>query len=200
VRVVAAGEIWLTLPDGSEFELHESVKIGRDESNDLVFPSPTVSRRHARLDFREGRWWIEDRGSFNGTFVNGVRLQPGVPIPLRHTDSIAVGAENLVFSWPAQVLDPDATQAVGDVGPGAAELSPLQKQVLDCLCRPWLAGASADALPSNSEIARQLGTPDATETVKAALRRIYAKAGLARESPQMKRRALCQVARQRGWI
>lgn len=194
------GEIWLTLPDGSEHELREAVEMGRDETNDLVFRSATVSRKHARVTFREGRWWIEDRGSFNGTFLNGVRLQPGVPTPLRHTDSIGVGSETVVFSWPAQVLDPDATQAVGDSGPGAAELSPLQKQVLDCLCKPWLAGASGDSLPTNQEIARQLGTPDAAETVKAALRRIYAKAGLSREPSHTKRRALCQVARQRGWI
>jgi pSer/pThr/pTyr-binding forkhead associated (FHA) protein len=198
--VEAVGEIWLTLPDGSEHELRDTVEVGRDDTNDLVFASSTVSRKHARLDYREGRWWIEDRGSFNGTFLNGVRLQPGVPTPLRHTDSLAIGAETVIFSWPAQVLDPDATQAVSDAGPGAAELSPLQKQVLDCLCKPWLAGASADSLPTNHEIARQLGTPDAAETVKAALRRIYAKAGLSRESSHSKRRALCQVARQRGWI
>jgi pSer/pThr/pTyr-binding forkhead associated (FHA) protein len=198
--VSGAGEIWLTLSDGSAVELREAVNIGRDNGNELVFPSPTVSRRHARVAFREGRWWIEDRGSFNGTFLNGVRLQPGLPTPLRHADSISIGTENVVFSWPAQVLDPEQTQEVEELGTGAAELSPLQKQVLDCLCAPWLAGAPADALPSNSEIARQLGTPEATETVKAALRRIYAKAGLAQEPSQSKRRAICQVARQRGWI
>jgi hypothetical protein len=176
------------------------VDVGRDESNGLVFASPTVSRRHARIAFRDARWWIEDRGSFNGTYLNGVRLRPGVPAPLRHADSIAFGAETLVFTWPAQVLDADATQAVGELGAGAAELSPLQKQIVGCLCGPWLAGASADALPSNSEIATQLGTPGATETVKAALRRIYAKAGLSHEPAQTKRRALCQLAKQRGWI
>jgi hypothetical protein len=36
--------------------------------------------------------------------------------------------------------------------------------------------------------------------VKAALRRIYAKAGLSDQPAHAKRRALCRVARQRGWV
>ena len=52
----------------------------------------------------------------------------------------------------------------------------------------------------HEEIAARLGTPGATETVKAALRRAYAKAGLTEGSPYAKRRALCKIARQRGWV
>jgi DNA-binding CsgD family transcriptional regulator len=55
-------------------------------------------------------------------------------------------------------------------------------------------------LPSNEEIAARLGTPGATETVKAALRRAYAKAGLTGQPAHVKRRTLCRAARQRGWI
>jgi hypothetical protein len=36
--------------------------------------------------------------------------------------------------------------------------------------------------------------------VKAALRRIYAKAGLSEQAAHAKRRALCRVARQKGWV
>jgi pSer/pThr/pTyr-binding forkhead associated (FHA) protein len=42
----------------------------------------TVSGRHATLVYRDGRWWIEDLGSTNGTWVNDrkvVRSQPLVP-------------------------------------------------------------------------------------------------------------------------
>jgi hypothetical protein len=80
------------------------------------------------------------------------------------------------------------------------QLSAFQRQVVQALCGPWLAGASLETLPSNEEIAAKLGTPDATGTVKAALRRIYAKAGLSDQPPHAKRRALCRVARQNGWI
>ena len=73
-------------------------------------------------------------------------------------------------------------------------------EVFRSLCAPWLAGASLESLPSNELIAAQLGTPGATGTVKAALRRIYAKAGLSGMPANAKRRSLCRVARQRGWI
>ena len=193
-------DISLTFPDGREYALEQTVAIGRDASNDLVFESPTVSRRHALVTFREDRWWIEDCGSFNGTFLNGVRLQPGVSMPLRHTDRIELGSQSLVFSWPAQVLDANATQPVEPTVRGAAELSPFQKQVVQLLCAPWVAGASLEHLPSNEEIAERLGTPGAAGAVKAALSRVYAKAGLTDEPAQTKRRALCRLARQRGWI
>ena len=72
--------------------------------------------------------------------------------------------------------------------------------MVEALCSGWLAGGSLDELPTNEEIAARLGTPGATETVKAALRRAYAKAGLTEGSPYAKRRALCKIARQRGWV
>jgi pSer/pThr/pTyr-binding forkhead associated (FHA) protein len=196
-----AGEIWLTFPDGTEHELKEAVTIGRDAKNDLTFTSATVSREHASVTFRDGRWYVEDRGSFNGTFLNGIRVQPGTPLPLRHADRIGIGEETVLFSWPAQLQDPDTTEPLDEVGPAnSAQLSSFQKQVVQSLCGPWLSGASLESLPSNEQIAAQLGTPGATGTVKAALRRIYAKAGLSDQPAHAKRRALGRVARQRGWV
>jgi hypothetical protein len=196
-----AGEIWLTFPDGAEHDLTESVSIGRDPTNDLVMESAAVSREHAAVTFRDGRWYVEDRGSFNGTYLNGTRVVPGTPLPLRHADRISIGTETLLFSWPAQLDDPDTTEPVeGVAGGNGAQLSAFQRQVVQALCGPWLAGSGLETLPSNEQIAAQLGTPGATGTVKAALRRVYAKAGLADQPAHAKRRALCRVARQNGWI
>ena len=196
-----AGEIWLTFPDGTEHELTGNVTMGRDTGNDLTFASPNISREHAAVTFRDGRWYIEDRGSFNGTFLNGTRVVPGTPLPLRHADRIVIGEETVLFSWPAQLEDPDTTEPLEEVATADhAQLSSFQRQVVQCLCGPWLAGAGLETLPSNEQIAAQLGTPGATGTVKAALRRIYAKAGLSDQPAHAKRRALCRVARQRGWL
>jgi pSer/pThr/pTyr-binding forkhead associated (FHA) protein len=196
-----AGEIWLTFPDGVEHELTENVAIGRDPTNDLVLESAAVSREHAAVIFQDGRWYLEDRGSFNGTYLNGTRVVPGTPLPLRHADRISIGTETLLFSWPAQLDDPDTTEPLEEVAGGnGAQLSAFQRQVVQALCGPWLAGSSLETLPSNEQIAAQLGTPGATGTVKAALRRVYAKAGLADQPAHAKRRALCRVARQNGWI
>jgi FHA domain len=56
--------------------------IGRSKDCDVVLPHVTVSRRHARLSFRDGAWILQDLSSTNGTFLNGdrvarARLEPG---------------------------------------------------------------------------------------------------------------------------
>ncbi len=191
----------LILPDGSERELSPGFAIGRAGDNDLVVDRPTVSRHHALVSEEGGRWFVEDRGSFNGTFLNGTKIQPGAKLPLRHGDRLGLGAEAVVFAAPGMLVDSDVTTALQSGPPALMRpLSPFQRQVVEALCSAWLAGGSLDELPTNEEIAARLGTPGATETVKAALRRAYAKAGLTEGSPYAKRRALCKIARQRGWI
>lgn len=80
--------------------------LGRSESPDWTVdldltaqelgPTPAVSRRHAELSWEEGRLWLRDLGSTNGTFVNGRRLalpgqgQPGEPCELRAGDVVRV--------------------------------------------------------------------------------------------------------------
>ena len=195
------GEISLTFADGTEQELTRTVTIGRDAGNDVTLASPTVSREHAAVILRDGRWFLEDRASYNGTFLNGTRVRAGTLLPLRHGDRIGFGSEMVAFSWPAQVLDPDKTDTLHRIeAADSVQLSPFQRQVVECLCGPWLAGESLDTLPSNEEIAEALGTPGATGTVKAALRRIYAKAGLSDRPAHAKRRMLCRIARERGWL
>jgi pSer/pThr/pTyr-binding forkhead associated (FHA) protein len=196
-----AAETWLTFPDGGEHELTGTVAIGRNGDNDLVMGSAAVSREHAALTLRDGRWYLEDRGSFNGTYLNGTRVVPGTPLPLRHADGITIGSETLIFSWPAQRRDPDTTEPLEEVSaPNDNQLSAFQRQVVQALCAPWLAGASLETLPTNEDIAAALGTPGATGTVKAALRRIYAKAGLSDQPAHAKRRSLCRVARLNRWV
>ncbi len=50
--------------------------IGRDERNDLVLEDEIVSSFHSRI-VRDpnGQYWLEDRGSKNGTFLGGERIQ-----------------------------------------------------------------------------------------------------------------------------
>jgi pSer/pThr/pTyr-binding forkhead associated (FHA) protein len=60
----------------------EDLLIGRGPGCDVALPDETVSRRHARLVFRDGGWIVQDLGSCNGVTVNGVRvgrcqLRPG---------------------------------------------------------------------------------------------------------------------------
>ncbi|MFN8527136.1 MAG: FHA domain-containing protein [Anaerolineae bacterium] len=47
-----------------------SISLGRKDDNDVCLRSDTfASRYHARLHWREGRWWLEDCNSRNGTYI-----------------------------------------------------------------------------------------------------------------------------------
>jgi hypothetical protein len=48
--------------------------LGRSDECDIRFSNDSVSRRHARLVFRDGAWIIQDLGSTNGTQVNGTSV------------------------------------------------------------------------------------------------------------------------------
>lgn len=50
-----------------------------------------VSREHARLEFKDGRLYIVDLGSTNGSFFRGERLKPNEPQLLRRGDEIILG-------------------------------------------------------------------------------------------------------------
>jgi pSer/pThr/pTyr-binding forkhead associated (FHA) protein len=48
--------------------------IGRDSDRQLILPSASVSRRHAKIVFENGQPCIVDEGSSNGVLINGVRI------------------------------------------------------------------------------------------------------------------------------
>ncbi len=64
--------------------------IGRSEANTIVLSDPSVSAEHALLSYRLGQWWVEDRGSTNGTLVNDMRIEQ--PTVLATGDVIRLGA------------------------------------------------------------------------------------------------------------
>jgi|GEM_PF-848007 hypothetical protein len=53
----------------------EHLSIGRLSYNDVMLPSPQISRQHAELRRVEGRWWIADLNSTNGLHLNERRIQ-----------------------------------------------------------------------------------------------------------------------------
>ncbi|MBX6314286.1 MAG: GGDEF domain-containing protein [Isosphaeraceae bacterium] len=71
--------------------------IGRAPENTVYVPEGTVSRRHAALrSDGDGRVWLTDLGSTNGTFVNGRRLVPHQPVLLRDGDRLRFGTTVVV--------------------------------------------------------------------------------------------------------
>ena len=60
----------------------DAVRLGRSPGNDVVIPDPMVSAHHARLTRLGGaRYLLDDLGSTNGTFVDGVRIERREVVP-----------------------------------------------------------------------------------------------------------------------
>ena len=73
--------------------------LGRDGTLvDAVLDHHSVSRRHARLTRLEGRLWVEDMNSANGTRVNGRRLEPFTPQVLAPGDAVVLGDVHLALA------------------------------------------------------------------------------------------------------
>ncbi|WP_027717228.1 FhaA domain-containing protein [Desulfovirgula thermocuniculi] len=80
---------------GKVFELlPRTAVVGRRETCDLVIDDPSVSRRHARLEYRGGNFILRDLGSTNGVYVNGVRVHSKV---LSSGDVIKLGTTLCTF-------------------------------------------------------------------------------------------------------
>jgi predicted component of type VI protein secretion system len=75
---------------GQTFVLDQDLlTLGRDPNNVIVINDPQISRQHARITHQGGRMVLEDIGSTNGTFVNGMRLAN--PHTLANGDVIGLG-------------------------------------------------------------------------------------------------------------
>jgi hypothetical protein len=65
---------------GASIPLDAITSMGRDVNNSITVEDGYVSAEHALLTFRGRAWYLEDRGSTNGTFVNGQRVVGVVPV------------------------------------------------------------------------------------------------------------------------
>jgi predicted component of type VI protein secretion system len=85
--------------------------IGRDPSCDLVLPDGSVSRRHARIQRREGGWAVVDQASANGTFLDSQRVADA---GLRDGHELRVGAVALRVEIETDGPDLAATVAAAE--------------------------------------------------------------------------------------
>lgn len=71
----------------------ESVLIGRSRECGVRLESAEVSREHVNVYFQEGRWWLRDRGSRNGTTVDDQQVRGTGPVRLSSGSQIVLGGE-----------------------------------------------------------------------------------------------------------
>ena len=75
--------------DGREIEIKGEFLIGRGEGVNLRPRSDLISRHHCKLFVEDGKAFVTDLDSRNGTYVNGDRIKGKVQLDLR--DSLRVG-------------------------------------------------------------------------------------------------------------
>lgn len=80
------------------------VTIGRTPDNKIVVPHPQVSSKHAVLMKQGNEFFLEDKGSANGTFVRGQRLAPGQRVPVQHNEKIFIGPMPVLLHLAGQQL------------------------------------------------------------------------------------------------
>jgi pSer/pThr/pTyr-binding forkhead associated (FHA) protein len=156
--------------EGREFVLDRAeIGIGRRPGCDIVVPDQSVSRLHARIRAVPDGYLIEDAGSANGTWVNGVRL--GGAQLLVEADVIGIGVAAFSFRSAVQ-----ATAASGPVtvvsGSGdetstidADEMVPVERPPSEATARPPQPEAPPPPPPGPTE---QREPVAATATLGAA--------------------------------
>ncbi len=126
----------ITVPEGG-------LDIGRAEGNHVVIEDEGVSRFHARLLYDNGSLWMQDAGSRNGVFVNGVRVTGHQA--LKVGDELTVALHTFKIRWADETGVPSpgrSSSGSGDSvdparGDGAARRDPNDPSDADARRRRW---------------------------------------------------------------
>lgn len=111
--------------------LGERVLIGRRPFNTIMVPDPAVSRIHAWIGWRDGRYYLFDAGSRSGTRLND-RTVGSSPRALSDGDEIRIGPATILY-MEADVLPSDVAEIEPAPVPPAAD--PYDGGIyFDCIC------------------------------------------------------------------
>ncbi len=128
---------------GGDQRRHEydksEVTIGRVQGNDVILPKGNVSKRHARIVLKDGKFIIVDLKSTNGTYVNGRKITS--PLVVKENDKIYIG------DFILGVEQAGAGASPGPLGPPSPPMPDLDAPPADA--PPWSPPGPAGAPPSD---------------------------------------------------
>ena len=102
---------------GTSFDLNEGITtVGRSHDNDICLSEIGVSRHHAKLLNRDGKIFVLDLSSFQGVFIDGQKIEPGVEVEIRKENRLVLGnsvlslqkegaGENLPQAYPPETQE-----------------------------------------------------------------------------------------------
>ena len=88
-RLVVTQSEGLPIKAGTSYPLLPLTSVGRGLTNTIALNDTFASAEHALFTLRGGQWWLEDRGSSNGTLLNGALLEE--PTVISAGDVVSVG-------------------------------------------------------------------------------------------------------------
>lgn len=80
-----------------EFLSKKATVIGRASDGDIFIEDTTISRRHLELSFLNYELQIQDLGTTNGTFLNGLRLTPMSLVPVSSGSIVDIGKTSFII-------------------------------------------------------------------------------------------------------
>jgi len=93
----------------------DEIRVGRQPGLEIELPFTSVSTLHARITRGQtpGDWWLEDLGSTNGTWLEGVRLAARRPTSLRAGQRLRIATVEMVFDgWSATARGTEGTASL----------------------------------------------------------------------------------------
>jgi FHA domain len=88
----AGRPIRLVFGDTELSEIYLGLVVGRHPALcDRVIDDPSVSRRHMRIGMAEGKPYVEDLNSLNGTLLDGEEVPQFQPVPLTAGQELTLG-------------------------------------------------------------------------------------------------------------
>ena len=91
--------------------IQDTILIGRDPLSDIVITDPEISRQHAKLIKGEYGYSIEDFGSTNGTYIDGLQLEAHTRIELLPGQLVSMGS-GVILLFGSLNSDPIAEEEV----------------------------------------------------------------------------------------
>ncbi|WP_440464828.1 FHA domain-containing protein [Psychrobacter sp. ASPA161_6] len=141
---VALGDLALTVSD--------SLSVGRGSDNDVVLGSKEVSRNHAVLSVLNGKLYVKDLDSSNGTFINEQRIDSNKSKHLEANDTL--GFASFAFTvTPLSVVNEAVVDEAVEQPVIAEEPIVDHEPVVDVTAAPVLASDSTNAHDAESSVA-----------------------------------------------
>ena len=72
------------------------ISVGRGSRNDVIIKDRVVSKNHMQIYLENGYYYLEDLGSSNGTYLNGIDIEDNI-VEMTDGDLIGVGKIQFMF-------------------------------------------------------------------------------------------------------